>query len=239
MSRVDIENYFNIQSDKVKKNATIVSADELGQDYMLHISKRNMSKTPYVPIIGHRQAPSEDRSIPRVTVAPTLLGCIYGFASMIDHIVSYNPDYSKDYKQGFYIHTIPFEHCLKPNNKLVYDASLTGEHWLVRYNENTNVYNGKLIGKMFANKLLLLPVSNKNNRITLELYISIDKPGGIKFNDRVCLNKGFYAVEFEYEKLSLKNKLDPKPITSAEFFNTKKLRADMLAHKEPIYHQWS
>lgn len=239
MSKLEIEHYFSIQSDKVKKNASIVSADELGQDFMLHISKKNMSKTPYTPIIGHRQALSEDRSVPRVTVAPTLLGCIYGFAAMIQHIASYSPEHDKDYKQGFYIHAIPFEYCLKPNNKLVYDASLTSEHWLVRYNEQTNVYNGKLIGKIFCNKLTFLPVSNKTNTITVELYVSIDKAEGIKFNDKVHLDKGFYAIEFEYEKLMLKNKLNPKPITSEEFFNTKKLRADMLCHKEPLYYHWS
>lgn len=239
MSKLEIEHYFSIQSDKVKKNASIVSADELGQDFMLHISKKNMSKTPYTPIIGHRQALSEDRSVPRVTVAPTLLGCIYGFADMIQYIASYSPQHDKDYKQGFYIHAIPFEYCLKPNNKLVYDASLTGEHWLVRYNEQTNIYNGKLIGKLFCNKLTMLPVTSKTNIITVELYVSIDKADGIQFNDKVHLAKGFYAIEFEYEKLMLKNGLNPVPITSEEFFNTKKLRADMLSHKEPLYRQWS
>jgi hypothetical protein len=239
MSRTEIEQFYNIQTDKVKQNATIVSADELGQDYMLHISKKNMSKTPYTPIIGNRQAPSEDRSIPRVTVAPTLLGCIYGFASTIEYIANYNPKNNTDYKQGFYIHTIPFEYCLKPNNKLVYDASLTSEHWLVRYSEQTNTYNAKLIGKLFCNKLTFLPVSGKTTKIIVEFYVSIDKAEGIKFNDKAYLNKGFYAIEFEYEKLMLRNKIDPKPITSEEFFNTKKLRADMLSHKEPLYYQWS
>lgn len=43
MSKEQIETFLKIQTNLVKRNSEIVSTDDLGQNYMLHISHDNMT----------------------------------------------------------------------------------------------------------------------------------------------------------------------------------------------------
>ena len=164
LSREQIDSYLKIQTNLVRRNATILSHKDLGQEYMLHISHKNMEGEKYQPWIGARQGITEDRTVPRITVAPYLIGCIHGYAEALYSFIE------QGNKGIFYIHKIPFTHCLKPTTRLVYDADLTDEHWLVRYNKETTFYYPKLVGKFIVSGVQLDP-SGKTNKFNLNLVL--------------------------------------------------------------------
>lgn len=194
MSKEQIETFLKIQTNLVKRNSEIVSTDDLGQNYMLHISHDNMSGKKYQPRIGERQDPGEDRTVPRITVSPYLIGCIHGFASSLNSLINYG-------KTGiFYIHKIPFEYCLKPTEKLVYDSLLSDEHWLVRYNQETTFYRPELVGKFVLTGLEIDFNHEYNDKIIKILLDQVTHNFFILPNISAPLGKS--ELEFRYGSYS-------------------------------------
>src|ERR1700741_3061096 len=95
----ELTQWLETVSEKVRKNVTVVTPEEVKQDYFLHISTDTSIKK-FVPVIGRRQAYSEDRSVPRVTVAPTLLGCFIGYAKA-DYDFQNTPSTAKNDQKGY------------------------------------------------------------------------------------------------------------------------------------------
>lgn len=190
-----METFLKLTTDRVARNVSVVSNKMIDQKFMLHISSDKMNNKPYVPWIGRRQAETEDRTVPRITVAPTLYGCYIGYAQFITQFFGYNPDNDTGYKQGLYIHEIEFEEALKPNNRLVYDSTRSDEHWLVTYDLDTRTYKGKVIGKMFINELKVKPVSGKEVVVAATIYVEINKPEGVRLSKNYFLSKGYHVIE--------------------------------------------
>ena len=215
MSKKEIEDYLAIQTSKVQKSCSIVEANDENQGIMLHISPENMSRKPYAPWIGPRQANQEDRTVPRVTVSDSILGCIYGYAAMLDNVFD-------NKKAGWYIHQLEFEHCLKPGKAMVYDADLTNEHWLVRYNEATSQYKGKVIGKLVAESILLKTGDKNKSRAIVTLLAAVEKCP-IKLTSKQTLEIGYYRFKIDYERVMIKaDDLEVTSISQAEFEKGKK-----------------
>lgn len=242
----DMESYLTLVADKVSKNIQVVSKEDLGQDYMLHISSDRMSNKPYIPWIGRRQAHSEDRTVPRITVAPTLFGCYVGYAQLFIQFLNYNPD-DKDldsYRQGLYIHEIEFDQALKPNNKLVYDASRSDEHWLVTYSPETKQYRGKVVGKMFISDVTFQSVSKSVVSCSGTLYIEVNKSEGIRFSKNKFLEKGYYVAEFlpdaDNSAWDKDKDINVRPISKAEYEAIKNQRAALLSFStvKPPFASW-
>lgn len=232
MSRKEIEEFVNLSIDKVRDNVEIVSKEELGQDFFLHISPDRMSSKKYIPIIGRRQNKTEDRTIPRVTVSDYLYGCVVGYVAMLTD--AYNYPYVDDNKkkQGLYIHEIKFEQALKPNNKLVFDQNRSNEHWLVTYNEDTKEYSNTVIGKMFVTEIVTKLRSNKDSKIEYTLLVEINKPEGVKFSKNIFLNKGYWCLKLiSSERDSYLNDKDFKAeeISKETYNKIKDVSATMLS----------
>lgn len=242
----DIELFLKLSTDKVNKNVTVVSKEELGQNYMLHISPDKMNSKPYIPRIGHRQGQSEDRTIPRITVAPTLLGCYVGYAQWFMQFFNYNPrDNDIDsYRQGLYIHEIEFDEALKPNNKLVYDASRSDEHWLVTYSEQTKQYKGKIIGKMFIRDVTVKPVSGKFNVANASFYVEVNKPEGIRFSKNFFLRKGYWLIagidDSDFTFWDKDKNIVIKEVSKSDYDAAKNLHAALLSLSvnQPPFAKW-
>lgn len=237
----EIEKYLELCSNRVKDNVEIVTANELGQNYFLHVSPDKMDRKKYIPQISKRQADSEDRTIPRITVADTILGCLCGYASFFSDILFYDPGV-EDCKQGLYIHEIEFDKCLKPNSKLVYDAKQSNEHWLVTYDKDTVEYKGKTIGKVFASSITIV-VGQKDNTLA-SLYIEVIKEEGIKFSKNIFLTKGYWIVKCPIRSDCMawdKDKLViAMPVSKDEYLGNKKLSAAMLSMNfdKPSFTKW-
>ena len=208
MSINDIQLFVSEQIPLVKNNVTIVDGATFNKGLMYHIGTTDMSNKPYIPRIGERQGKTEDRTVPRVTVAPTLLGCIYGYAMVV---IS-----GKDNNiAGYYIHSLPFEYCLKPTKKLVFDQELTNEHWLVRYNKDTTVYKASRIGRMVVGKIDIKPRPKKFAEVTLTVLVEVNQE--MPFNEVETMAPGYYQVSLLYEGLMLTDKVTISPISKSAF----------------------
>lgn len=243
----DFYRWFSIQSKRVQANSKIVSVDQLGQDYMLHMDKQMPGK--FIPMLSRRAGGSEDNTTPRVTVAPNLIGCWIGYASAEDDILKGTDkedfDYTK-FKGGYEICELKFKHCLYPNKKLVYDSERSQEHWLVSYNKETLEYKPKKIGKVFASRVTYNATSGQLPEATFELYIEVQKEGGIKFSPKIHLDKGFHRafVTFDNKEnpgsVKEEDRFKVEAIGIGEYKKHKQLSAALLSHsdKVPKYLNW-
>jgi hypothetical protein len=233
MSLKNIEKYVDTLIPSAKKNLKILSKEDLGQDFVLHLSMRNMDKKEYIPFISKRQANDEDNTILRVTTSDNLLGCIIGFATLLGlSLYDNNPEF----RQGLYIEKLEFDYLLKPNNRLVFDASQSNELWLVPYDDNHRGYIAETIGIIFIKRVTIEPIMNKETktierRKQIELYVKVTNEDGIKFSKRKFLNKGFYRVTMPYSyymKYTDDKDIYIEPIEKKEFLDQKKISAAFL-----------
>lgn len=225
----EMASYVNIQHNHVKENINIQVVSKKFP-YMLHISTNKNIKT-FIPRIGERQASSEDRTIPRLCVADTLLGTMIGYAAMLNDFRFHANSIKKKksiFKGGYYIYKIPYEACLVPNNKLVYDASASGERWLVNYKKSTSEYKGELIGKIFIKKIEELMVNNKTE-ISCIMFLEITQP--LYFTSDTLLNIGYYKISGvipDMMKSYKKNYYKIEQINYEEYAKIKKLSVSLL-----------
>lgn len=237
--------FLSFANQKVKDNTVIVSSDELPQPFLLHITGEK--KPTYIPRIGHRQEHSEDRTMPRVTAAPSLLGCILGYGALFNnYIYSYSitskPNDVGKWKGGLYIQKLPFSHCLKPNSKLVYDQAATDEHWLVPYQDELREFKTECIGKIIVESLTIIPGKKEGDRdCRYTILVQVDE--ALSFSDGKMLTQGQYRISFtNTRRTTWKEKnISITPIDKGEFLDKKKLIAANLSadnKRSSIYHRW-
>lgn len=191
IDKQELENISKIYNPRVLKNIEIVTPETLKQDSLFHIALEKRPK--FFPNISKRAGAQEDNTLTRVHVAPTLMGCWFGYATAAYLAASYVPETKKGpntinspkpsiYKGGFYIHEIPFRCAIKPNKTLVYDADLTDEIWLVSYNEYTKTFPAQVIGMMFINKVSYIPRTGKTPMEVCSVCVKIEKGKSLKFS---------------------------------------------------------
>ena len=73
----EIEGFLKLQTKEVQEDCRIVDTDALGQDFLLRIDKKPPLK--FIPNMPKSAMPSENTSTPRITTAPTLVGCMIGY----------------------------------------------------------------------------------------------------------------------------------------------------------------
>jgi len=239
-----LEEHLERLSPVIGRCAEVVTPEDVGQDYMLHISTNTAIKE-FIPVIGFRQAKTEDRTVPRVCVAKTLLGCFAGYASASSDFINLSSDGKSaiKYKGGYQIYAIPFTACLAPNKKLVYDAELTEEHWLVAYSQETSKYVPEKAGKVFFNTITFVGHSGERSDQWSEMFVEVTKEGGIKFTPYLHLDKGFWKVSTEgpnpgQDVNKTKKKATAEEITKAEYAAAKSRCAALLNFTEPSYMGW-
>lgn len=245
--RIDFNKWFSIQSKEVQQNSKIVSSDELGQDYMLHIDKT----TPefFTPMMPRSAGQNECNLTPRVSVAPDLIGCVIGYARVeSDFAEGTNPDKIKTtgFRGGYDICELKFKHCLAPNNNLVYDAEISGEHWLVSYNKETTDYYPSKVGSMFLSSINYESVTGQKPIATITYYLQVIKENGINYGLGRELGKGHYLCTLVFDRSKnkgdlIKDKCTVVSKTGLEYADAKKLNAAMLGLEfkvKPRYMNW-
>ena len=140
----DFKTFLALQTDKVKRNTEVITPATLGQDFFLHIDPEK-TPTVFIPMVPRSAASTEDNTVPRITVADTLRGCIQGWGRVLVSFHEWD-------KVGLKICKLEFDYALKPNKRLVFDAEETGECWLVTYNADTRKYLPIEIGKLFLHQ---------------------------------------------------------------------------------------
>lgn len=196
-----IETFLEKQKPKVRANATIIEAEE-DYPYMLHGSINDNIKV-FTPRLAERYAKgSEDRTVDRVHVSETLVGCIMGMDELTSYL-QYNvgDEEAELFKGGWYIYAIPYKYALKPNVNLVYDAGRSNEVWLVPYSKETKEYKGEIIAKVFLESMSYANLGMDENKNTLRKYIStyivevLSKSIKIDQSSNKQYPKGCYKVE--------------------------------------------
>jgi hypothetical protein len=243
----DFYNWFATQSKETQTNSKIVSAEELGQDYMLHIDKLTPAK--FISRMPRSAAKSENDTTPRITVAPNLVGCLIGYARAESDLLDGTDKSTLErtgFRGGYDICTLPFKHCLFPNEKLVYDAKRSQEHWLVSYNKETLEYVPTKIGKLFVSKITYEAATDNLPKSTFEIYIENHKESGIRFSPSIYLDKGLHKAIVSFDRKNDAGSVDEEKnftvtaIDLAEYNKHKQLSAAMLSesNKAPKYLNW-
>lgn len=216
----------------VKDNCKVVTNASLNQDYFLHIVKSKPKDDMFLPNVSTRTGYKENRTIPRVHVSPTLIGCIVGYAVTVDEVL-YVADES--FKGGYYIYKIPFEYALRPNTNLVGDADESDEHWLIHYSEDTSSYKGELIGEFFIDELRVVPTV-KDNTIFSKYYVEI-------YTDQFLLNKdeelskGCHSFTLKQSGSNVVLE-DLSTLNKADYVIAKNYNTTLLSFEPPSFINW-
>jgi hypothetical protein len=197
---------------------SVVSARENGRNFMLHLS-RNKNIKAMVPYVTTRTQAHEDRSIPRICVAPAIADCLIGYNGTVDEFQNREQAKSGDgsktipWTGGWYIYAIPFEYALKPSENLLVDADKTNEHWLVSYSPQTWSYAPIRIGKLFYTQVGY-QAGRGGHATVVEMYIELDSPVRVPFCHDLMLEPGLYRIvsdklfEMHHRKVAL-DQLEP------------------------------
>ena len=237
----EITEYLSLQDKKVKNNVVIVCKDDLKFPFLLHIDRVVPEK--FIPLVPVRAAPLEDKTIARIAVADTLLGCMLAYGNIY---YDYNILKSVNYK----ISKLNFQYAIKPNNKLVYDSKETNEHWLIPYNKKHATYKPVEIGNFFLSDLKFKEIGIGNKPVIIVTYMSIfcEINEEMSFSSSKVLKPGFYRILFNTESMysnnySYKNDRDftIEVVSKIEFNKEKRDSITMLNNSsktDPLYGKW-
>lgn len=195
-----------------------------------HISTNNSLKS-FEPRVSRRTMNKEDRSVPRVSTAGTLNGCLSGYSAAL-----YDWEYmdADKWQGGWKIYAIQYEVALKPNKKILGDAEQTEEIWLVPYNKEHVRYQATPIGEIFFAKVGREATNNPKlpRKVYVKAYVRIAEGNMLPLNKSTVLRAGYYQLTYNnwFEAMDLRNPQDIMivPITSADYNSHKKLGAGNL-----------
>lgn len=232
----DCQAYINSFKNGVGKNCKVVSSEELGQEFLYHISIDPGIKK-FVPQLTQRSAKQEDRSVPRVSVAPTIIGCILGYQQ--DRYDWEEGRYNKKWRDGWYIYGFRNEVNVKPSVKILFDADYTDERWLVPYADNKWVYPAEVIGKYFYRSVYVRQLNAKYQK-AIEMFFEVSKGAVVRLMDDIILTEGYWSLEYArmvegWNKGEVSNL---RELTSTEWKKIKGQTADLLSHQEPPSARW-
>lgn len=194
-----------------------------GVDF-LHISTDAKIKKMR-PRIGERQMKMEDRTIPRICGSETLVGCILGHAGVrVYFLDALFKGQSDKWKNGvFTIYRARIDEFVRPGKKLVADAKLTKELWIVPYAPESYEVDVEPIGQLFLHSTedrVELGENVIGNTFYLSTYDDVILDDGVS-----KLGVGFYRFDLggplglnEYStKKDVPNANNIAPISKAEW----------------------
>jgi hypothetical protein len=179
---------------------TLVTPQDLGRNYVLHISK-NKELDLMVPYICVRAQKDEDRSVPRICTAPSIAACLVGYDTTIEEWMQ-GEETTDGFGQGsipwcggWYIYAIPFQYAFKPSEKLLKGVTATDEHWLVSYGPTTWSYKPIKVGKVFYTAVTH-QAEGRFKTLMIDLCVEITHSDiKVPFCNGVKLGEGYYRMQ--------------------------------------------
>lgn len=243
----DMKAWMKLQANETKGELKIVSSEDGKIPFMLHVDRNEIDT--FVPRINTTFGEDENKTIPRVTVAPTLHGCLMGYSPtrvLFDHWDGHaytkknNPD--DPYRQGYVIHKIDYLHAISPTREMVDDVRHSDEHWLVNYAPKQKDYPAQAIGHIIITSVSLNAKPGKAGRDQPEQvvsgYIKHTCKEGIGFTYDKPLPPGTYMFTMSMNPKGVK---DPSmmcvPVAESEYDQNKKLYAAVLSD-QPGFMRW-
>lgn len=230
-----MRNLLQMSNPKVVKNVKIVTPEDTGSRYLLHLARMKFDEL--VPNVSKKAAPSEDNTMLRIHTSNTLIGCIRGYAAVIDELSSYysgmKPDRKMVFNGGYYLYVIPFKAALMPNKKLVYDADYSGETWLVTYDQNTVTHKPETVLEIIYSSLTTTP-KGKSLEYSIAFLIKNKSDIEVRLTDDLKIKKGCYSFTYAVETTPKDEKdeiRDLRKIDQKTFDELKSLTADSLSRQ--------
>lgn len=224
----DLHRWLELYPKNISDNVTIIGNGDANDNVTFHISLNN-KLTSMEPRISQRTLNKEDRSVARISTAPTLTGCLSGYSSAIYDF----EDPRKGDLGGWKIYQLNYEYALKPNVKLLADVEMTDEDWLVTYNKEHVSYKTQPIGELFFSEVGRRTVAGKQVRVLfVKAYLRVAEGYSLPLNRTTLLRPGHYVVRFNnwYESMNIRSPQDVSvvPISANDYMANKKLGAGLL-----------
>lgn len=237
-----IEAWLSSQPEKIKKELTIQSHEQAGDMYRID----NALIKEFIPRFSLRQGNKENTTVPRVCVASTFFGCISGYGSFVHDFFEGTPDgqnFTNDtrYKGGVYITKVAYDYLIDISNKMVPDASISGEKWLVGYDKFHQQYSGELIGKAFVSSVSISRRDRGYPFYKCIIFLEVGDDAGLPLTSKIRLEKGFYKLITDGQRWwrdqikaePSKKELEIITIDKATFMAEKSQGIDLLDFKPP------
>lgn len=223
----------------VGKSLSIVSAGVLNHQ-LFHMSTSDRIRK-FTPGVTRRTGNRENRSVPRVSTAPTLLGCFIGYCAARGDFMFNSTKADKTYHHGWYLYRIPFEFALKPEPKLLYDQLNSDEHWLVTASEDTREYKADIVAKCFYGQITFKARTGKSPTPVTTMYVQVFDES-VPFGQTTVLTKGCWRIEGPDPSNHVEFWKDDEEYTvtnidQGEWVKVKKISADLLSYAPP-YIEW-
>jgi hypothetical protein len=237
----EIQEFLTLQPNVVKQNCSIVSSENAQQKFMLRIDK--FTPDVFIPNMPKSAMPSENTNTPRITVAPTLIGCMIGYFRIERDVQDgTHPDAHGHLKfaGGYTINKLDYRHCLLPNENMVGDAKSSQEHWLVPYSIDSVEYEPNVIGQIFVSSVTYLPNSGHWPGVRIEMYLKLEKEDEIQLLPGRKVKPGHYRYTVYWPNVRLRSVEDVNSLVSVEaidattYNEVKKAKADMLSFKDRL-----
>ncbi|MNP89012.1 hypothetical protein D3C85_14080 [compost metagenome] len=237
-SNEKIKHWLSLQPGNIRNGVSFVPVHVAGPMYHLSLDGGIKKFTPFVT---RRASLKENITVPRVSVATSVLGCFVGYmAAWGDMLWPELKD--KKFKNGWYLYDIGYEYAVKPNTKLLFDQENSDEHWLVTYTQNTREYRGDIVAKIFWPEMKILTRTNSEPDYEIKMMIEVMTPKGLLLGKGFMLTKGCWMIEGPDPAMLAKwdamDKYKVTPISFAEYAKAKNLSADMLSLKQPAAFKW-
>lgn len=174
--------------EDIRKNMTVVRREELPNKALYHIST-NPKIPVFIPMVSNRVANKEDNRVPRVCTAPSIVECMGGYGAV------YHDFYGDGKNEAQWtVYSFDFDYAIRPTKKLVPDAHVTNEHWLIAYSPETREYRADKLGTVRMTSFTTRWI-NGVNVLSLELVVAVTGDTPILFSDGVLLERGFHLVD--------------------------------------------
>ena len=193
-----LQPYLSLLVPEVRREMTVVTPQTLGTPFLLHISK-DTDLSRFVPGVTRRGMKKEDRTVARVSTAPSLLGCLLAYDSdMFDFHerkagLKFGEARQVPYKGGYAIYGFRYDAAVRPSRKLVPDVEQTDEHWLLPYDERHTSYTPELLGKVFYSSVAYEVIEGRAVP-RIEMYVEVNTDEGIWLDGRQKLTRGCWRI---------------------------------------------
>jgi len=229
----DLHRYLELWPAAIGNNVEILTSSN-SAGITFHISTNTKLKN-FEPRVSRRTMNKEDRSVPRISTAGTLNGCLSGYASAL---YDWEDADHADWAGGWKIYAIEYDVALKPNKKILGDAESTEEIWLVSYNKDHVRYQAKPIGEIFFTEVSRRVATNNKTlrKVAVKAYVRIADGYQMPLNKTTVLRAGYYQLTYNdwFQAMDLRNPQDilVLPITSGDYSSYKKLGAGNLGRTD-------
>lgn len=244
VNKKNMERYLENLEPTVRKNLKIVSSEDLGQDYLYHLSTdRNIKK--FTPRLTRRSMEDEDRTLPRISTSPSLVGCILGHKNIIKDFTSLERK-KNVFHGGHYIYGFKFDLAVVPKPKLLPDVNETDEVWIVPHSSDNWEIKSDIIATFFI--LKLTSDNNRSNkrigvvRQSIQIVLDIQTDAGLKINNQLDLLKGYWVLDinnvnngYTVDESEIDNVVE---ITEEKYKELKKTNVSLLSIDEYPSAKW-